>query len=472
MVWLSRLLLAITIFIQDDPAKLIEKLRSDSVEEREEAAKRLADIGRAAFPVLEKAVKDPDREVAARAVRIRRVIDLREALSPELRKRYLGIEGRLDADPHAATQVFIDLPILTPDRDEDPNQEHLDPFPVSDLKLLARPAVQGARGEEIEGLAFKLRERKLVEAAPEFIRFLSHPEAELRGLAAEYLGGWGFRPAIPAIFKLLEDPWGNNRESAAEALLSLEAKEVVPGLRDHLKSSDPDVRIRAAHLLGEFGAREAIPDLLTICRASKGTEWGALHGLVRMGVQEAAPFLLIQVREGPEVERGSALSMLVTLRSREAIVFLRPRLENSDPLTCANAIQSLGEIGDPSAIPDVEPFVNHPSPLYSGSAMFALAGMGCRDQLPAILRALKEGDSNRRWFAVRALGALRCPDHVAEMTPLLGDRDADLRWATIEALGRIGAREALPALRKCLQSPLKRDRELAGEAVRAIEERK
>lgn len=50
-----------------DPRELVDRLRSDDIEARDEAVHRLRDLGSAAVPALEAALRDPDLEVAFRA---------------------------------------------------------------------------------------------------------------------------------------------------------------------------------------------------------------------------------------------------------------------------------------------------------------------------------------------------------------------------------------------------------------------
>ena len=76
-------LAALLLAGQQDPTRaLIEKLGSDSIEEREEAARRLSDMGPAAIPHLQAALSRKDSEVAQRA---RRLLD---AITPRDRYRY------------------------------------------------------------------------------------------------------------------------------------------------------------------------------------------------------------------------------------------------------------------------------------------------------------------------------------------------------------------------------------------------
>lgn len=61
------MLVLVLAFFQEDPSILIERLRSERIEEREEAAKRLNDLGAAVAPALKAATKDRDPELAGRA---------------------------------------------------------------------------------------------------------------------------------------------------------------------------------------------------------------------------------------------------------------------------------------------------------------------------------------------------------------------------------------------------------------------
>jgi hypothetical protein len=99
------ILFALAMALQDDPAKLVETLRSDSVEEREKAAEQLKAAGKRVLADLDRAARDTDLEVAARAARIARIIRNRDLIPAVLRQKAPKIEARLaGGDLHEWTQ--------------------------------------------------------------------------------------------------------------------------------------------------------------------------------------------------------------------------------------------------------------------------------------------------------------------------------------------------------------------------------
>jgi len=93
--------------LQDAPSDLIRRLRSDRAEERDDAAKKLADLGNAAREALESARRDKDEEVSRRAAEILQTIDRRkregEHRKPGRLRSAILKEAPLEA---AAQEVF------------------------------------------------------------------------------------------------------------------------------------------------------------------------------------------------------------------------------------------------------------------------------------------------------------------------------------------------------------------------------
>ena len=96
---------------QDDVAgqakNLVRKLGSDSISERDDAARALRELGPAALPILDSLSKDSDPEVAARIGRVQRAIRVRQDLTPRFREAVPTAEARLiDGSDEAWTPVF------------------------------------------------------------------------------------------------------------------------------------------------------------------------------------------------------------------------------------------------------------------------------------------------------------------------------------------------------------------------------
>jgi len=92
---------------QDEVRDLIEKLRSDRIEDRDDAIRKLEDKGKVAVPALEKLLQDPDAEMRQRARRMLDEISRRECIraAREPGKR-VTVEVRNASLTEAARKVF------------------------------------------------------------------------------------------------------------------------------------------------------------------------------------------------------------------------------------------------------------------------------------------------------------------------------------------------------------------------------
>ena len=194
---------------QDKFEDLIRKLGDPVVEERETAAQRLKDAGKAALPGLQKATRSTDREIAMRAQSIIQVIEVRERISPRLLKAFPGVDERLAVGgPPAWTRAFlkaIDLSIEF----RNPNRP-LD----GDLDTLVAEAIRGAKhengaidrcliGEVIDGINFGFYCRRLPSAIPGLLELLQCEEKEIRWKAAQALADLGARHVTTEVAELL-----------------------------------------------------------------------------------------------------------------------------------------------------------------------------------------------------------------------------------------------------------------------------
>ena len=201
-------LVLLTLFqTQSDPTRqvrdLVERLRSENVEERDEAAQKLKDLGRAAIPELENAVGDKDGEVPSRARRLLLLIPMAEQVTTNLTRTVPGILERLAMGADRDwTKALLEIV-------RESGRKHRYPaLKREDFDALGSRTVRDA-------------------ATPE-------EKSELCKLAAQ----WGLRSAIPEVTNLLGDPARHVRYQAAECLGNLRAKVAIHELMTLLKDRD------------------------------------------------------------------------------------------------------------------------------------------------------------------------------------------------------------------------------------------
>ena len=158
----SALMLLLVLQGPDDPARLIEGLRSEKPEERIRAEQSLKKLGRKAVPALERVRNDADAEVSKRAARLLLVIPVQEKLTPALMKEMPGLEERLAVgEPHAWTEALA----AAADRDEK-GRRKLPNLQRADFDALVPQAFQAMKEEDLDSLCEIAKEEELRSAVP------------------------------------------------------------------------------------------------------------------------------------------------------------------------------------------------------------------------------------------------------------------------------------------------------------------
>ena len=444
-------LLLLALLLQDDPARLAERLSSESVQERDEAERKLLGLGRDAIPALEKAAKDPDAEAAGRAARLLRILRNRETLSRRLRAAFPGIEERLDAgEGRDWFRVFL----------EAARMENSGPaYPTlrkEDLLVLAPGAIREARSDEERlQVAGIVADRKLEAAALLTAPFLTSENQYLWQRVPECLRMAKPEEVVPALAPALAHESPRVRWNAIRLLRTFRIPASVAPCARALRDAKVDVRREALETLAELGFPEALPHVLPLLH-EKTPAWipgAAAMTLGRLGSKDAVPHLLPLLSHPHAYARKEAASSLAILIGAEALLQLLPLLADPDPGPRRSALAAVAAFEGDKALPRIRPFLADPAKELRSFALRLLAERGDRESAPAIAGLLKDVDPEVRGNALEALGRLGAKDRLPEILPFLVSPEEGLRDRAMEAIGRLDAREAAPQVLKLLQDP-------------------
>jgi HEAT repeat protein len=408
---------------QEDAARLardlVEKLGSDSIEERERAAERLRGLGTVAIPELERGSRHADPEIANRAARLLRIAGL-PRLTDRLSAAVPGLEERLlDGGEAAWTQVFLQLA-------DDISLER------DDLEALAPGAVRGAQSSlDLDRVCHAVKHRNLRSSIPEIVRLIERPDETIRGLACS-------------------------------ALASLEAREAVADVAKLLAHGDPKVRLRALDVLPAIEGRAALPQVRRrLLDRDGGVRGYAAIALGRLAGWEAAPALLLLMEKDPDswvrVRAAEALAGMRLVKAAPAIARLLHG--TADTQLRRRVLGYLSHLDARETWPEIAKLVDDPDGDIRSHAVRTLAELGAKEAIPAILKRLEGSPIDPRWGAGQALAQLKSPEIVER---LLGPfENVSARVMAIEALGAIGTKRVLPDLVRALEDPYPQVREAA-----------
>ncbi len=411
MILLCALLLA-----QDNPSALIEQLRSDSIDQRNDATRKIKEAGLDVLPLLKKASTDADLELAQRAAVLVRVIPIYVKLTPALRKAMPGVEERLALeDPVIWTRTFLDA-LSSTDR------------------VRNHPSLGAADVEALAGRA--------LDAAPDDVA---------RHAVCILIGNLRIRSAWAPVVKLMESQDHNLRACAGRTLKSLRIPASMPPLKAYLREGPPHAAEGAIAALGTMWARESIPEIETQLGSSNSRQRiAALHALTQMDARESFP-KIARLLDDPEASvREVAIRCLGYGWYPKSLPAIVRRLQDPDLQVRREAASTLGSLNDPNVLDDLLKSLNQLDELERTNAVRAIGALGAEKSLPRIRELLKSPDQNVRLAVAGTLRDLNAPSEVPSLLELLKDEDDSVRFFTAGYLGELGVQEAVPEISRLL----------------------
>jgi HEAT repeat protein len=456
----AAILLVVSVALQgpgpespQDPKELLEKLRSENIDERETAARRLKELGVAALPVLEAAAKDPDSEVAERARLLLRIIEIRMRLSPDLRRQHPGLEDRLaGSNPRVWTETYLALTLTTKTR-------------TPDLEFLADRALSGARPYERAGVISSFGLFGLDRTAPLLVPFLRSADRDLAHYAAVALASMESKEARQAVETLFKDPLAVQRGLGCQAVMRPAGIPFQPLVVSLLADPDPEVRRLAIQTLQYQDARERTGEILPLLRDPvPRVRRAAAEGLGAFDCREQVPTLLPLLRDPQPGVREIVVHTLALLQAHAAAPQMVELLADPSEEVRTAAAWFLLLMNRPEASTNLLPLLQSRDSDSRAVAAVALGRFSARQALPGLARLLVDDDEEVRAAAAWSMGMLKSLDHRQALLKLLQDPSREVRAEACGAVAAVGAREAVPALLKQLADP-----KLRGSALMALE---
>ena len=374
---MAHLLLA--LFLQDAGA-LVDKLRSERIEERDEAMRQLRAMGRAAAPEIEKASKDDDAEVVARARRLLRIFELEEAAPASLKKAFPGIADRLAEVDSSWTRAFLDSV------DKDRLRGALD--------FLAPGALRGARTlQELEQICDWIAEEKLQSALPELLRLLRSPDERAAYLAVEATIHLDRAKTVPRVLPLL-DPGEHKkvRIRALDTLRGLRGEGALTELARLSDDRDSEIRRNAVHTLAHLGTRKAILEVLRFLKdGEQEVRFQAVVSLDILQAREAVRDLIRHLaEEKDDTVRKEVANVLAHWGGAEALPELRRLLKDPAYPVRATAALALGNADDRASTAELLLLLKDTHPRVANAAAWSLCRLGAREGVSLWLEAARK----------------------------------------------------------------------------------
>jgi len=286
----------------------------------------------------------------------------------------------------------------------------------------------------------------------DLLPLLDDPESEIRSRVVHYLAGAGLGSETARIRKLTSDESSAVRFAAATALQRQRVAEAVPDFLRLLDDPDYEVAMAAGKGLAAMSDRRVIPSALAWLESGQ------------KDLREVA-FQILSVLRLPEDDARVAALLdhrEARVRTWAAMVMGRsggkevaPRLLNllRDPSTSFMASCLLGDLEAREVTADLLSMLDEREVYARAGAMDAIRLLGAKEAIPRVRRLLGDPDLFLRRKAIVTLAILGDRESVPLLIKLLADPVPLIRSEAVEALGVLGNKEIVPALARLLEDP-------------------
>lgn len=274
---------------------------------------------------------------------------------------------------------------------------------------------------------------------------------------------------------LLDSPDAAVRLVAVREVSDACALELLPLADIALGDAEAEVRLEAVTALDAIGGAESVAALIRALGDADAEvrELAAKALAENKSPEGVAPLLQALPRAADVWTIVALLEALKPLRSDAAAQPALRLLGHADANVRAAAVGVIGYLRFPAALPELlELGAADTSAAVRQAALRALVSAPPEAVASAALKALDDAEWTIRAEAAAILGKLR---HAAAADALLGLVDFDAQWQVreqaVEALGLLQHKPAVPAIGRCLGSPVSNLRKAAVIALGRVNDR-
>jgi HEAT repeat protein len=380
-----------------DIRALVRQLGAENYEDRENASKKLAEVGAPAIPVLLGVLEDKDPEIRMRS----------ESVLREIGGKL--VDGLGAEDPRPAFEALKQLgrrafPQLAEFGKSDDVKVHYlvaRIFAVDDSSASTSYLAKVARNASEPAQRFALGELARRRAVEELLQCVEDGGSEeIEEAAAEAVIKVGDTRILPKLREKLDEAETLNRALILRIIVALDSDILVEKLEHFLRDKDelPAVRVEAAAALDAVGGEKA------------------REPLFRM-------------------------------------------LQEMDPDTCVAAVRALKNVSHPDLIPFLHKQLASEDSRARRTTLTAIASARLTETAASVVKLLSDPDRNVRLDAVATLGEFRSAEAIPKIVGALADADPDIRYAAIMAIRKIGGQgpiallAAVPGVHRLVKEP-------------------